>query len=199
VAPAEGIKEGALMKISIDGILGSAGRLKNQIKLEDDTSGGKKKNIGDTVEIRNRIDVRLDQIQRELKDIQSSITKNQTIKEGINRLSEDMKSGSQNTAQILGEVMYEKKAVLRDFTGENINRTVLDSKMERVDKMIMEDVSKLTRLSVEVENIMASNITGPERADDLLKNVESNLSKVDMKSIAKMSRLNADAVMRLIR
>jgi len=189
------------MKISIEGLLGSANKIKGQRHTDEDSPGGKKNGVvkTDSVEIENRVNSRLNNIQKELKDIQSSLTQNQIIKEGLNRLLEDQTKGGQNTAVILDESRFEGKKVLHEFVGDASLKAVLETKHERVNALISTDVNKLTKLQIELENIMASSIRTTEKLDDMVKNIDSALNKTGNKNLHNISRLNADTVMRLIR
>ena len=57
------------MKVSVDGIIGSAERIKTQKKLDEENSNDKKKQIkGDSVSIEKRIDTRLNRIEKDFKE-----------------------------------------------------------------------------------------------------------------------------------
>jgi len=189
------------MKVSIDGILGSARKINSQ-RQTDEESGSKKKKgevRADSVEIENRISSRLDGIQKELKDVQSSLTRNQIIRDGLGRLDEDMAKGGRNSAEILGEVKFEGGKVLHDFVGEGLSQGVLKTKMDQVNNLITGDINKLTRMQIETENILASNLAGTDRFEAVLKNIENAFEKSGGGTINSISRLRADSVMRLIR
>ena len=159
------------MKISIDSVLGSARRINSQRNIDGETKDKKKREVStDSVEIENRVLSRLKTIQMELKDIQSSLTRNQIIHEGINSLRKDLAKGSGERDKIMDEVRFDNKKVLHEFVGESITEEILNNKQERIDNLIRDDISTLRRLQVEVENILASNLTDSGRIDDILKN-----------------------------
>ena len=97
------------MKISIDGILGSAKRINSQRSPDEESRDRKKKEVSaDSIEIRNRVLSRLETIQKEFKEIQSSLTVNQIINEGIKRLRDDLAKGSEHKDAIMDEEEAEK-------------------------------------------------------------------------------------------
>lgn len=188
------------MKVSIDGILGSAVQIKNQRQVDEDSLGKRKKEVRtDSVEIETRVNSRLDLIQKELKEIQTSLTKNQIIKDGIGQLRDDMGRGGENRARIMEDVRYDDRKVLHEFMGDTVSGKILGAKEERVNGLILQDVSNVKRLQVEVENIMASDLAGPGTTDGIIKNIESAFAKTNLKSLESISSLRADAVMRLIK
>ena len=66
------------MKVSIDSILGSARRINSQRQLEEERFNKQKKEVkSDTLSLSSKVNTRLDSIEREFRDIQSSLTKNQ--------------------------------------------------------------------------------------------------------------------------
>ena len=187
------------MRLSIDGILSTARRLNKHIQIEEEHKGEKKKEIRpDSVEIRNKINSRLDFIQNELKVIQSSVTKNQIIKDGLSQLIEDMGNGRIWQDRILDETRFENRKVLQEFVSDNISENVLYQRLKKIDNLIEDDVSKLRRLQIEVENILASNLVS-SRIEDIISDVESSLLRTDLTSITNISNLRADMVMSLIK
>ena len=189
------------MKVSIDGILGSARRINNQLQVGDESKdrGRTETPRTDSVEIENRISSRLDAIQKELREIQTSLTRNQIIRDGIGRLGDDAARGGLNAKSILDETRFEGKRALREFLGENISPEGIRTMMGRVDTLIGEDMGKLTRLQIEVENIHASTLASTGRAEDALRGIEAAFAKNPGSSIDSLSRVNADTVMRLIK
>jgi hypothetical protein len=188
------------MKVSIDGILGSAKRITSERQIDGEESGQKKRGElrSDSVEIGNRVNSRLDSIQLELKDLQSALTKSQVLRNGIELLEKDMANGERSARGILNSVTYEGKTILKDFLDEEPTQAFLQLKREQVQTNIREEVSKITRLQIEVENIVASNLADGSRADDALRSVSSALDKTGGE-VRAHSNLNADVVMRLIR
>lgn len=190
-----------MMKVSIDGILGSARRMNSQLQIDDEAQGRGKAETprADTVEIENRINSRLDAIQKELREVQTSLTRNQIIRDGMTRLDADMARGGQNARSILDETGFEGKKALREFVGDNPSPAGMKAKLERVNVLIGEDMGRLTRLQIEVENIHASTLASTGRAEDALKGIEAAFTKAPGTSLDSLSRVNADTVMRLIK
>jgi len=189
------------MKVTVDGILGSARRINNQRQVEEDAGSSKKKKDikTDSVTIGSRINSRLDSIETELRDIQNSLTKNQIVKDGIDQLQNDLSRGSAGQQAILTDVTFNKKQVLRDYVGEPFTGDTLTQKSDQINLDISGDVSRLKKLQVEVDNIMASNLAGAEKVESLMGNINTVVSGVDASNLENISRLSPDAVMKLIR
>ncbi len=187
------------MKVTSDGILSTAIDLKNKKNIHEESSKSHKQKIkSDTIEIRSRLAQRLTTIQNELKNLQSSLTKNQIIKEGIRQLIEDFDNGKVNTKVILDQIKFEDRHVLTDFLGGDINFEKITIGNDRVGKLIEKDIAELKGLQIEVENIVASNLSDSNIAEAITK-IEKTLVKVDFSSISNISRLKSDSVMELIR
>jgi hypothetical protein len=188
------------MKVSIDGILGSAQKINSQLQLDEDNLAKKKKEVrSDSVNIGSRVNSRLDTIESELRDIQTSLTKNQIIRNGIDQLVSDGESGGSRREQILSDVRFNGNDVLREFIADYTDLERLDEKSLQVNDNIAGDTSRLKRLQVEVDNIMASNLAGPDRADSLMKDISGVLSDLNAVNPASISQLNPDSVMKLIK
>lgn len=189
------------MKVSIDGLLGSAKNIKNQRQVEEESPERRQRGDVkvDSVKIENRVDTRLDSIQKELREIQTSLTRNQIIREGMGRLADDLGKGGQNISLIMDEVTFEGSRVLYDYTGDSVTPSILRAKEERIDTMITDDVNRLTRLQIEVENIMASSMASVDKVSTVMKNVESAFSRTTAGNLNSISNLRPDAVMRLIK
>ena len=72
------------MKVSIDNILGTARKINNQRQLEEENLGKRKKEVkSDSVSISTKVNSRLDGIEREFREIQSSLTRNQIVRDGL--------------------------------------------------------------------------------------------------------------------
>lgn len=188
------------MKVSIDGILGTARKINSQKELEERNSDKKKSDIKvDSVSIGGRINTRIDSMETELREIQSSLTKNQIIRDGIEQLSVDLQKGGGEQQDILKSVAFEGKNVLRGFMGETITDAVITDRMAKNTALINEDVNRLKKLQVELDNITASDLVGQDRMTGIMKNIDSIFSSSDMKNIENISSLRPDAVMRLIK
>ena len=188
------------MKVSIDGILGSARKINSQKELEENNQNRKKSDIKvDSVSIGTRINTRLDVMETEFREIQSSLTRNQIIRDGIGQLRADLQKGGPEQQNILNNVTFEGKKVLRSFAGETSTDITLNTKLEHNAKLISEDVTRLKKLQVELDNIMASDLAGQERLKSITSHIDSIFSKSDMTNVEHISRLRPDTVMRLIK
>ncbi|MBN2403520.1 MAG: hypothetical protein JXN64_14170 [Spirochaetes bacterium] len=186
------------MKVTSDGILNTAIDMKNKKNIHEESSKSHKQKVkSDSVEIRSRLALRLTTIQNELKNLQSSLTKNQIIKEGINQLEEDFTNGKNNIKRILDQIKFEDRNVLNDFLGRNINYEKITSGNERVGKLIEKDITELKGLQIEIENIVASNLAD-DNINNTISKIENSLLKVDFSTISNISRLKPDLVMGLI-
>lgn len=188
------------MKVSIDGILGSANRIKGQRQLEEENLDSRKNQVrADSVSISSRISSRIDTIEAELREIQSSLTRNQIIRDGIGQLQNDLARGGVNQQSILNDVQFEGDRVLRHFVGDSITESLLTNKAATNRDMISTDVDRLKRLQIELDNMGASNLAGSDRVQTLMQNMESVFSNAGIVNLEGISSLRPDAVMRLIR
>lgn len=188
------------MKISVEGILGSARRINQEREQGGEglrKSGGQEK--ADSVSINNRINNRLDSIDREFQQIQSSLTKNQIIRVGLDQLMSEINSGGKNQAQVLNSVTFEGEQVLRNFVGEQVTPETIDSSMQKNAAMINSDIDSMKRLYVELENIVASNLVGEDKLQNIVNNMGGLFERVQSENIETISSLKPDSVMRLIR
>jgi hypothetical protein len=188
------------MKVSIDAILGSAQKINNQRQIGEETPDRRKKEIKtDSFSLSSRVDSRLDGIDREFREIQSSLTRNQIIRDGIDQLKNDYGRGGQNAQDIMNGVTFEGNRVLRSFVGEAVTEDILNSRSVRINEMISGDVDRLKRLQVELDNIMASNLAGPDKVGNIMSNVDRAFAEAGAAGIENISHLRPDAVMRLIK
>lgn len=188
------------MKISIENILGSARRISGQ--HESDESGqdkGRKDVRTDSVSIQNRIDTRITVLQTELKDIQTSLTRNQIVSDGLRQLEDEIKRGGTNVDRILNDVRFEGQTVLRSFAGDQVGPETVKVGQERISRLLNDDISSLRKLQVEAENMLAAGARGTGAIDDIIGNIEGSISSVDSGSINNLTSLNADTVRRLVR
>ncbi len=182
------------MKVSIDGIVNTARKMREQKTPLDEPLKKKKDSINpDSIEIRTKLSSRLIGIQKELAEIQSSLTKNQIIKEGIIKLTDE----SLNGEELLDEIRFENERVLSDFVGNNLKEGNLQIKLELANTLIEEDISSLKKLQIEVENILASNLMGAD-IQDTIKDIESTISQIDQNTLLNISTLKPEVVMTLI-
>lgn len=188
------------MKVSIDGILGSARKINSQKELEDNNQNKKKSDIKvDSVSIGTRINSRLDAMATEFREIQSSLTRNQIIRDGIDQLRADLQKGAPEQRNILDSVTFEGEKVLRSFTGEAVTNQVLTTKLEQNARLINDDITHLKKLQVELDNIMASDLAGQERLKSVTSRIDSIFVNSNMTNLDQISTLRPDTVMRLIK
>ncbi len=188
------------MKVSIDGILGTAQKINNQKELEENNPNKKRGDVKtDSVSIGSRINTRLDAMETEFREVQSSLTRNQIVRDGIDQLRTDLLKGAPEQQIILNNVTFEKTPVLRGFVGEAITEQQLNAKMDVNNKLINDDVTKLKKLQVELDNITASDLVGQDRLKNIVSNVDSIFTRSGNASIENISTLRPDAVMRLIK
>ncbi|MCU0849289.1 MAG: hypothetical protein MUD12_15510 [Spirochaetes bacterium] len=187
------------MKVSIDGILGSARRLSGQKQVDDDVTDKKKEEIkGDSLTLGGRINSRLDSIDREFREIQSSLTKNQIIKSGIEQLL-DSSASSNDRQKILDNARFEGKPVLQEFVGSESSGDGLKKLLGKSAGLVDTDIERLKKLNVELDNIAASNLAGPDRTAGIASGIESLISSIGQPGIESISKLRPDTVMRLIK
>jgi len=188
------------MKVSIDGILGTARKINSQKELEENNLNKKKGDIKvDSVSIGTRLTTRLDAIETEFREIQSSLTRNQIIRDGIEQLRADIVKGSPDQQTILDNVAFEGKNVLRSFVGDTVTEPVLTKKLEDNTGLNNDDVGRIKKLQVELDNIVASDLVGRDRLSKIMTNIESLFNRSDLADIENISTLRPDAVMRLIK
>jgi hypothetical protein len=186
------------MKISADNLLGSARRISSQ----RDTLKGSEKGSSersDRADIAAKVDSRLDAVSNELKEVQTDLSSKQAVKEGLGKIIEDFQKGG-NVSNLLNEVRFNDKKVLLDFLGGNedsLSMQLLSKKSDELDKLIMLDTNKLTKLQVESANIFASNLVKEDKADQIMKNLNDFMGTSGYPE--NFSRLNPETVMRLVR
>jgi len=188
------------MKVSIESILGSARKIAGQRREDEHGREGRGGEVrSDSVSIENRINSRLGTIQGELRDIQHSLTRNQIISDGIGRLGDDMTRGGTGAEKILDETRFEGNTVLRAFVGDRPDSQALTAARDRVERLMGDDITRLRKLQVEAENLLAAGGRGESAIDDLMGGIERSLAKADTGALARVSSLNADTVRRLVR
>jgi len=186
------------MKVSVDGIIGSAQKINSQRQNSEDKTSKKQGDIqkADSLNINSRVNTRLDAIEQDFKTTQSSLTKNQIINEGINELQQNLNKNPQAQQDILSQTTFNGDKVLANYVGETINEDVLQQKSETVNKAINEDITIIKTLQVEADNIVASNLAGSDKADAVLTQVQNGITGGGANSI---TSLNPDSVARLIK
>ncbi len=189
---------GCNMKVSIEGILGSARKINSQRQLDDGGSDKKKKEIrGDSISIGSKINSRLDSIETEYRDLQSSLTKNQIIKDGLDQLETDFRKGGAGSQTIFEEFKFQGEPALRQFVGDTVTEPVIKARGEAVGGLIEKDISTLKRLQVEFDNIVASNLVNGDKLDAITANVDTIFKGPG--NLESMNRLNPDSFMRIIK
>jgi len=188
------------MKISVESILGSAQRINNQKNVDERSSQNRNKEVKtDSVAIEKKVMSRLDSIQNKLKDTQTSLTRNQTIHDGMNQLREDLAKGAPRQQDILSSVRFEGNAVLREFVGEQVSGGILDAKTEQLDGLMRENINAISRLQIEAENILASDMIDGAAAQKQMESIQAVMPENPRSAMGAFHNLDADAVMRLIR
>ena len=189
------------MNINVDNIIGSAAKINNKRNSEKSVSKDENSKSIDSVEIGKKVNTRLDSIDSDLKNIQSSLSKNQTIRETLNLLLEELAMGGSKADAIVKDAKYAGEAVLVDlFKDREISQSNVRSMIDDADKNISSEVAKLTKLQIETENIFASNIAGGDQIEKVIKSTETVfLTGGHVSASNRLSVLNADLVMRLIK
>ena len=185
------------MKVSIDGILGSAQKLNNQ-RTQDDQSKSSKKGAEktDSIDITKRIDRRLDNIETDFKASQTSLTKNQTIKEGLQQMLQNA-DNEPKMKEIYDKTTFEGKAALKEAVKEPLNIDNLKDATNLIDRQINTDITQIKKLQVELDNIQAANLVDAKKVEDAMKNVDEIFGEIN--NISSISTLRPDAVMKLIK
>lgn len=185
------------MKITADGILGSAQKISNKRKIEEGSSKGDKKDLKtDSLNLGKAVNSRIETIEREIKDIQTSLTKNQIIREGIENILKN--STPENINQTLEVSKFEGRKILKEFLGADMTPAALETKKSEVNNLINSDISSLTKVQVEVDNIVASNLAGNRKVENLMSNVNEIFKNIPA-NLDTISNLDADKVMKLVR
>ena len=189
------------MAINIDNIIGSASIIQSRREKDNTVRGADVSKPRDSVEIGRKVNTRLDAIDSDLKNIQSSLSKNQTVRDGLNLLLEEISAGGSHSDRIIKETMYSGEPVLSamlkdtELTPENIRNFI-----KQTDENISAETVKLTKLQIETENIFASNMAGGEQIEKVIRSTETLFVAGGTVSASnRLSALNADLVMRLIR
>jgi len=185
------------MKITADGILGSAQNINNKKKSDEKElkqDGVNSKN--DSINIKKVINSRIETIEKEVKEIQTSLTKNQIISKGIDRLLSASNPSTLDT--IMNETLFNNSKVLKDFVGTMSTPDALGLKKTEIDSLISNNLSALTKIQIEMDNIAAAGVTGNNRIENLMTGINDTLKKTNI-GIENISNLDAEKVMRLIK
>jgi hypothetical protein len=185
------------MKVTADGILGSAQKINNKKKTEETEVKQDTKSLkSDSINISKVLNSRIETLGKEVKDIQISLTKNQVIRDGIDQLLSAPSSGA--AEKILNETTFNDSKILKDFVGLTFTPQEVESKKTDVKAFILNDISSLTRIQVEMDNIIASDLTSSKKVESLMAGVSDTLKNAPS-GLENISNLNEEKVMKLIR
>ncbi len=184
------------MKITADGILGSAQKINNKRQTEEGSKGAKKDIKTDSLTLGKAINSRIETLEKEIKDIQTSLTKNQIIREGIDDI---LKNDTPENLNLTMEASkFEGRRILKDYLGNDTAPAALQMKKKEIETLINSDINSLTKVQVEVDNIVASNLTGSKKVESLMSNVNDIFKNIPS-NLDTISNLDADKVMKLVR
>jgi len=184
------------MKITADGILGAAQKINNRKQSEEGNKSANKDIKTDSLSLGKAINFRIETLEREIKDIQTSLTKNQIIREGIDSILNN--NTPENLNLTIEASKFEGKQILRDYIGTDTDPAALQMKKKDIETHINNDINTLTKVQVEVDNIVASNLTGSKKVENLMSNVNDIFKNIPS-NLDTISNLDADKVMKLVR
>jgi len=185
------------MKITADGLLGSAQNINNKKKSDEKELKQDSVNLkNDSINIKKVINSRIEAIEKEVKEIQTSLTKNQTISRGIDRL---ISASNPNTLDaVMNDTLFNNSKVLKDFVGTRLTADEFSSKKNEIDSLISNNLAALTKIRIEMDNIAASDVTGNKKVENLMAGINDTLKNTTI-GIENISNLDAEKVMRLIK
>lgn len=188
------------MKVSIDGILGSARKINSQRNSFEDEPDKKAKEVKtDSISISKRLNTRIDSIETEFRTLQNSLTKNQIVRQGLQELVSDMENGGKNVQKIVDSVKFEGQPVLKELAGDKLTREKVAEKTSDNNEKISNDISSIKKLQVEADNILASNLADGSKGETFTKNISVIFNNVSAGSLDAITNLQPDKVMRLIK
>jgi len=183
------------MKITADSLLGSAQKINNKRKLDENAlKDGKSSLKTDSVSISNKINSRVESISKEIAELQTSLTEKQIVRDGLAQMqSGEMNESSVN--ELFEKTTFNDKKVLSDFLGANSNPENVQAKMTEIEKLINADINAIRKVQVEVDNFAASNLS-QGNFDKIMSETNDLIGAgTDFNSI---SNLNAEKVMKLV-
>lgn len=190
--------EGVQMKITADGLLGQAQKINNQKKTESESLAlGIKETKTDSVSIGKIVNSRVESIEKEIRDLQTSLAKNQSVSNGVDQLDKALTSGA-NSAEILDKSTFNGTQALKDFMGPEITPEIIKSKKDEIKNLVKNDIANLTKVQVELDNIIASDLAGNKKVETLMAGL-NDFFKGNAASVDSISNLDAEKVMKLIR
>jgi hypothetical protein len=186
------------MKINADGLLGNANKISAKRTSSSENEKTTTESRADRADIATKVDVRLDAIQGEMRDLQTTISKNQAIRDGLSQMMESLANGG-DTSTVVNKTIFDNKKVLADYLAENDSSATESQISEHnkiIDSRINDDTTRLKKLMIETENIFASNLGKSD------KSVSGDIEKImsGFKSqLADISAVNPEKVMRLVK
>jgi len=186
------------MKISADSLLGSAQKINNKKKLEEGSLNKENKDVKtDSLELSGKLNSRIETIEKEVKEIQTSLTRNQIMRSGLD-LIEESRAYGEKSSDILNNTTFEGSQILKEYlagiaTSDNVASGRID-----IQNRINSDINRLTRVQVEVDNIIASDLTAGKKPENLLADINTLFGRSGT-SAESFSNLNAEKVMQLIK
>lgn len=186
------------MKISADSLLGSAQKINNKKKLEEGSLNRENKGVKtDSLELTGKLNSRIESIEKEVKEIQTSLTRNQIMRSGLD-LIEETRTYGEKSSEILNNTTFEGSRILKEYLADNVTPERVASAKTDIQNLINNDINRLTRVQVEVDNIIASDLAAGKKPENLLADINSLFGRSGA-SPESFSNLNADKVMQLIR
>ncbi len=184
------------MKVSIDGIIGSAQKLNSQRTHDEQTKSSKKdSNKTDSLDLTKRIDHRLESIENDFKSVQTSLTKNQTIRDGIKQLFTYTEKDANQQSEAVDNVTFEGKPVLKEMVQQPLNDENLKLAVEDIDKKISDDITTIKKLQVELDNIQAADLVDAKKVNEAMESINSVFAELN--NVSSISSLRPDAVLKL--
>lgn len=180
------------MKVTVDGLITSANRIQNQRQPGSKGASESAAPQADNVSLNRKVSQRLDTIQQDFRTLQSSLTKNQIVMNGIERIQQ-----GENPEQVSGEATYEGSQVLTELLKGDSNPQRVSDLGDEIQKLIQQDLGRLRELQVELDNISASNLVEPGKEAEMVQNINEFLASDGNASA--VSSLSPDSVMRLVR
>lgn len=186
------------MKISADSLLGSAQKINNNKKLDEKSPDKSSREIkSDSLEITRKINSRIESIENEVKEIQTSLSRNQIMRNGLD-LIESKGSFGEKSAEILDNTTFEGAQLLKEYLAGVITPESVAEGRKNITELINNDINRLTRVQVEVDNIIASDLAAGRKPENLLADINSMFGERGANA-ENFSNLNADKVMQLIK
>ena len=186
------------MKISADSLLGSAQKINNNKKMDEASPEKNKKEIrSDSLDITRKINSRIESIEKEVKDIQTSLSRNQIMRNGL-ELIESKGFFGEKSSEILNNTTFEGAQLLKEYLAGVVTSESVAEGKKNISELINDDINRLTRVQVEVDNIIASDLAAGKKPENLLSDINAMFGERGANA-ENFSNLNADKVMQLIK